>query len=67
MKIDETSTASDIARRVACQLDLNIKNPSLVEEIPNSATILDPQGIVQILGQSISGIGAVISSKMRLY
>ena len=42
VKIDETSTASDIARKVACQLDLKIQNPSLVEEIPNNQTILDP-------------------------
>ena len=42
IKIDETSTASEIATRVANQLKLELANPSLAEETPNHTIPLRP-------------------------
>ena len=42
VKIDRQSTAADIARTVAVQLGLRIQNPTLVEECPDTESMLDP-------------------------
>ena len=42
VKIDRQSTAADIARTVALQLGIRIQNPTLVEECPDTESLLDP-------------------------